>query len=96
MKKMKFQVSFNSPVILGFVIACFVVLILGVITGNLSTQLLFCVYRSSLLSPFTYLRFFGHVLGHSGLEHLMGNMMIMKQLKPLMIVPMKIKVKKLK
>ena len=46
----KLQLSFNSPVILGFTIACVVVLILDKVTGTVSTNMLFSVYRSSLLS----------------------------------------------
>ncbi|MBD5468362.1 MAG: rhomboid family intramembrane serine protease [Lachnospiraceae bacterium] len=72
----KVRVSFNSPVILGFTIACFLVMILDKITGGASTNSFFSVYRSSLLSPLTYIRFFGHVLGHAGWEHFMGNIMM--------------------
>ena len=60
--KRRFKVTFNAPVILGFTIVCFIVLILDQVTVKASTNLLFSVYRSSLLSPFTYIRFFGHVL----------------------------------
>lgn len=80
----KVKVSFNSPVILGFTIACFVVLLLDSITGGASTGALFSVYRSSLLSPFTYIRFFGHVLGHAGWEHLIGNVMLILIVGPLL------------
>ena len=59
----KIRLSFNSPVILGFTLACFIVLILDKVTGSASTLALFSVYRSSLASPLTYIRFFGHVLG---------------------------------
>lgn len=73
----KLQLSFNSPVILGFTLACFAVLILDKVTGGISTNALFSVYRSSLLSPLTYFRFFGHVLGHAGWEHFIGNIMLL-------------------
>lgn len=80
----KLQLSFNSPVILGFTIACFVVLILDKVTGTVSTNMLFSVYRSSLLSPLTYVRFFGHVLGHAGWEHFIGNIMLILVVGPLL------------
>lgn len=80
----KIQLSFNSPVILGFAIACFVVLILDVITGGASTNACFSIYRSSLLSPLTYIRFFGHVLGHASLEHFIGNIMMILVVGPLL------------
>lgn len=53
-------------------------------TGGTSTSLLFSVYRSSLLSPLTYLRFFGHVLGHAGWEHFIGNIMMILVVGPLL------------
>lgn len=80
----KLQLSFNSPVVLGFTIACFAVMALDEATGGASTRTLFCVYRSSLLNPLTYLRFFGHVLGHAGWEHLMGNIMLILVVGPLL------------
>lgn len=80
----KKRISFNSPVILGFTIACFAVFILGSVTSGKSTDLLFSVYRSSLLSPFTYIRFFGHVLGHAGWEHFIGNIMLILVVGPLL------------
>lgn len=80
----KIQLSFNSPVILGFTLVCFIVLILDKVTGNASTNALFSVYRSSLSSPLTYLRFFGHVLGHAGWNHFFGNIMMLLVVGPLL------------
>lgn len=80
----KLQLSFNSPVILGFTIVCFLVLVIDKLTGGASTNALFSVYRSSLLSPLTYLRFFGHVLGHAGWEHFIGNIMLILVVGPLL------------
>lgn len=84
MNSKKLQLSFNSPIILGFTIACFVVLILDKLTGGVSTNTCFSVYRSSLLDPLTYIRFFGHILGHAGWEHFMGNMMMILVVGPLL------------
>ena len=39
----KIRLSFNSPVILGFTLACFIVLILDKVTGSASTLALFSV-----------------------------------------------------
>ena len=63
-------ISFNSPVILSFTAICFVSLILDYITKGATTNTFFSVYRSSLLSPWTYVRFIGHIFGHAGWEHL--------------------------
>lgn len=80
----KVLVSFNSPVVLGFTILCFVVLLLDLFTKSASTNVLFSVYRSSLLNPLTYVRFFGHVLGHAGWEHFFGNIMMLLVVGPLL------------
>ena len=69
MNKPRLKISYNSPVILSFMFIAFGALILSVITGGKSNELVFSVYRSSLLDPLFYIRLFGHVLGHSGLSH---------------------------
>ncbi len=84
MGKTKLNISFNSPVILTFTIICFAALILNIITGGFVNRLLFSVYRSSLLSPFTYIRFIGHVFGHAGWSHLIGNIMLILIIGPLL------------
>lgn len=80
----KIQLSFNSPVILGFTIACLAVLMIDKVTEGVSTNTVFSVYRSSLLSPLTYVRFFGHVLGHAGWDHFIGNIMLILVVGPLL------------
>ena len=82
--KIKLQISFNSPIILGFTIACFVALVLDIITGGLTNRLLFSVYRSSLINPLTYVRMFGHVIGHADYSHFIGNIMIILIVGPLL------------
>ena len=86
MKKngMKVKVSFNSPVVLSLTIICFVTLILSLISGGYTNDLLFSVYRSPLTDPLTYLRFFGHVLGHANWEHFIGNIMLILVVGPLL------------
>lgn len=83
-KLKKIRISFNSPVILTFTIFCFITLGVDSLTHGRSNDLLFSVYRSSLTSVFTYIRFFGHVLGHAGIEHLMGNIMLILVVGPLL------------
>lgn len=83
-ERKKIRISFNSPAILGFSIICFIALILGYITKDASTNMLFSVYRSSLLSPLTYIRFLGHVIGHVGWEHFIGNIMLILVVGPLL------------
>lgn len=76
------RVQYNSPVVLTFALISLAVLLLGEITDGRSTTALFCVYRSSLADPLTYPRFFLHVLGHSGYEHYMGNMLLLLVIGP--------------
>lgn len=84
MKISKVRISFNSPAILGFSFLCFTTLILNFVSGGLTNKLFFSVYRSSLLSPFTYIRLFGHILGHAGWEHFIGNITLILVVGPLL------------
>ncbi len=83
-KKKQLKISFNSPVILGFTLICFLSLLLGYITKGSSTYTLFSVYRSSLLNPLTYLRLIGHVFGHANWQHFIGNIMLILVVGPLL------------
>ncbi len=80
----KLKISFNSPVILTFSIICFCALILNIVTRGAANNLLFSTYHSSLLSPFTYIRFIGHVFGHAGWEHLISNLTLLLVIGPLL------------
>lgn len=80
----KIKISFNSPVILGFVVICFAALILGTITGGMTNNLFFSVYRSSLINPLTYIRFIGHIFGHANWNHFIGNIMLILLVGPLL------------
>ncbi len=82
MKKLK--ITFNSPVVLGFIFASLAVLLLGFVTLGKSNELLFVTYHSSLKNPLTYVRFFTHVLGHSGWEHYIGNAAYILLLGPML------------
>lgn len=77
-------ISFNSPVILSFTAICLAALILDYITKGATTNTFFSVYRSSLLSPLTYVRFIGHIFGHAGWEHFIGNIMMILVVGPLL------------
>ena len=78
------KISFNSPVILGFTVLCFAAFLLNSATKGATNDLLFSVYRSSLLSPFTYVRFFGHICGHANWDHFIGNIMMILVIGPLL------------
>ena len=74
----------NSPVIMGFTLACFVVLLLGMVTGDMTNRLFFSVYRASLKDPLTYIRFVGHIFGHSGWQHFFNNMLMIVIIGPML------------
>lgn len=82
--KRKIKITFNAPVTLGFVLICFMVTLLGILTGGKSTQAAFMTYHSSLANPMTYVRFFTHVFGHSGWEHFVGNASYLLLLGPML------------
>lgn len=82
--KRNLKISFNSPVILGFSLICLLALVLDQITGGFTNRLLFSVYRSPLISPLTYIRFIGHVFGHAGWEHFIGNITLILVVGPLL------------
>ena len=78
------RITFNSPIVLSFVIISFGAMIANYLTAGASNQLLFMTYHSSLASPLTYVRMFTHVLGHTGWNHYIGNMMYMLLLGPML------------
>ena len=78
------KIKLNSPLILGFVFLSLAAMILNITTGGASNRLLFMTYRSSLADPLTYVRFFGHALGHSGWQHYIGNMSYILLLGPML------------
>ncbi len=78
----KLTIRFNAPMILTFALLALIVLILDGITGGVSTTKLFCLYRAPLTDPLTYVRLFGHVLGHSSYSHYMGNMLLLLLVGP--------------
>ena len=80
----KFKITFNSPVVLGFIFISLAVLVLGIATLGKSNELLFMTYHSSLANPLTYVRFFTHVLGHSGWAHYIGNASYILLLGPML------------
>lgn len=80
----RIKIVFNSPVILTFTFVCLLGLGLNYITNGWVNYNLLSVYRSSLANPLTYVRFFGHVIGHAGWEHFIGNFMLILLVGPLL------------
>ena len=82
--KKKLRITFNSPAVLGFALACAAATLLGNLTGQHTTALLFSTHTASMSDPLMYLRLFTHVLGHSGWNHLVGNMAYILLLGPML------------
>ena len=82
--KKRLKVSYNAPVILTFVILCFIITAVGTLTGNKGTEMLFAVHRGSLTNPLTYIRCVTHVLGHIGFDHFLGNAMCLLLIGPML------------
>ena len=82
MYRRKIVFQYNAPTTLTFALIALGALILAHFTAGASTQKYFCVYRSSLLDPLTYLRFFTHVLGHADIAHYTNNIILMLVLGP--------------
>lgn len=70
--------------VLSFVLISLVVLLLDRVSAGWSTQKFFCVYRASPADPLSYIRLFGHVLGHAGFEHYIGNMTLILVIGPIL------------
>ena len=76
------KITYNSPMVLSFALACAAATLLGALTKGGSTRLLFSTYRAPLADPLTYVRLFTHVLGHTGMAHLVGNLAYILLLGP--------------
>lgn len=83
-RKRKIKISFNSPVILGFMLICVAAQVANMLTGGAANRLFFSVYRSRLTDPLTYVRCVGHIFGHADWNHLIGNMMYILILGPML------------
>lgn len=82
MRRPTLKISYNAPVTLTFALLCLIVLGLDGLTGGWITGNLCSVYRCSLNNVWAFLRFFGHVLGHGGYAHFIGNIVLILVLGP--------------
>lgn len=82
MKHPTIKIAYNAPVALTFSLLALIALLLDPITNGWTTAHLFSVYRCSLSDPLAFFRFFGHVLGHSGFSHYIGNIVLILVLGP--------------
>lgn len=76
------RISYNAPVALTFALLSLLALAANYFTAGWANHALFSVYQCPLTDPLAYVRFFGHVLGHSGYAHYIGNMVLILVLGP--------------
>ena len=84
MKIKNFKITFNAPVVLGIVGISFIATLLGYLTVDMTSQLLFTTYRSAIWSPMTWIRAFTHIFGHTDWAHFVGNMSYLLLLGPML------------
>ncbi len=83
MNRPTMKISYNAPVALTFALISLLALVANHFTNGWVNANLCSVYRCSLLAdPLAFFRFFGHVLGHSGYAHYIGNMVLILVLGP--------------
>ena len=78
------KIQYNSPVILTYALLSLLVCGINYLTKGTSNQLLFSVYRAPLSDPLTYIRLFGHVLGHADLNHYFSNFLLILLIGPML------------
>ena len=77
------NIKFNSILIISYFILSFIALILNKVTKGKTNKILFSSYRSSLLNPLTYIRFFTHSIGHISWEHFSNNFIYILLIGPM-------------
>lgn len=75
--------QYNSVLILTYFLISLGALILKYITFGKSNDLLFSSYRSSVLNPLTYVRFFTHAIGHQDFSHFTNNFLYILLIGPM-------------
>jgi len=80
--KKELKLTYNSPVVLSFLIISFVMLIANYFTGGMCNKLFSS--NATLLNPLSYIRLITYVFCHSGWEHFFGNMLLFVLIGPLL------------
>lgn len=83
-RKFTLRFHYNSPVVLTFVLLSALALLLNNWTNGYTNRYVFSVYRSSFLDPLTYIRLFGHVLGHVNRVHFTNNIIVLLLVGPML------------
>ena len=79
------RIRYNSPVVLTFSIVVVLVQLIDAYLLKEFTETIFLVRGTiSFMDPLDYFRLFSHVLGHTGWEHLLGNLTFVLLLGPIL------------
>lgn len=76
--------KYNAPVVLTFALIALGAFFLDQAFNGRVNELYFSTYRHTLLDPLTYVRAFGHVLGHKDWSHYFNNMLLFMLLGPIL------------
>ncbi len=78
------KIEFNAPVVVWYSIISFVILLFGFATNNQSTDEFFTCYRTDVSDPMMWVRMVTYVLGHSDMNHYVGNFFLIILLGPML------------
>lgn len=79
------RLHYNSPVVLTYTLIAMVVLAVDPLFNGSIIQSVMVVYPDgSFLDPMTWVRIFGHALGHAGWDHLLGNFAVILLIGPVL------------
>ena len=79
--KKRLKITLNAPFTLTFALLCAAATLLCAVSDE-CRYLIFSTHAAPMTDPLMYLRLFTHILGHSGLQHLIGNMTLILLLGP--------------
>ncbi|MBR5347894.1 MAG: rhomboid family intramembrane serine protease [Lachnospiraceae bacterium] len=83
-KSFTLRIKYNAPVTLTFALLALGAFFFNQALGGKPNELFFSTYRHTLLDPLTYVRAFGHVLGHASWDHYFNNMLLFLLLGPIL------------
>jgi membrane associated rhomboid family serine protease len=78
------RISYNAPVTLTFSLICILVLIADKASGGIITPLFTTYPQFNPVNPIDYFRLFSHTLGHTGFNHIVGNLSFILLLGPIL------------
>jgi len=81
-KKRRFAIDMNAPVILWLTIIALGVLIVDLISP-VNMAMLFGARRTSLIDPMQYIRLSTHIVVHAGINHYVANFMMILAIGPM-------------